>query len=458
MIGVRLGVGHHFSGGFDSSASAFFAATGITGTTEQQAVNTLVTSLKSAGLWSKMKAVYPFVTDNRNLLSYSEDFSNAYWNKYRMTITGDTTTAPNGTTTADTLSDTAVNDAHQLYASLLSMSPNTYTFGFYVKAKDSTKNLAIYPFTISGAGGTGGGGVILTQTGTFVANIGAGVSSYNSVNVGNGWYRISVTGYTTNTSELRPIIGFANGSNQTYLGDTTGVYIWGAQLELGSTATTYQPIATTQQSYISNQFKYNLVNPVDSDAAFRGVFNGGWTFSNQGALPNGTNGYMDTKLNQASVLTLNSSHFSYYSRTNSQIDGFSGTTASSVLVGCQLYLRGGSYNNEIRAVIGQSGAGQQEMVASNTNSQGFYTLKRTSDVNSAIFKNGISIATNTTQAIGVFGSYTLYLAARNNLNSAQYFDNRQCAFSSIGDGLTDTEATALYNAVQTFNTSLSRQV
>ena len=93
MIGVRLGVGHHFSGGFDSSASAFFAATGITGTTEQQAVNTLVTSLKSAGLWSKMKAVYPFVTDNRNLLSYTEDFSNAYWYKNAVTITTNTTNA-----------------------------------------------------------------------------------------------------------------------------------------------------------------------------------------------------------------------------------------------------------------------------------------------------------------------------------------------------------------------------
>ena len=38
------------------------------------------------------------------------------------------------------------------------------------------------------------------------------------------------------------------------------------------------------------------------------------------------------------------------------------------------------------------------------------------------------------------------------------YSNKQCAFASIGDGLTDAEALALYNAVQTFNTTLARQV
>jgi hypothetical protein len=52
----------------DPSASAFIAATGITGATQQSAVDALVKGLKADGIWSKMKAVYPFVTDNRNLL------------------------------------------------------------------------------------------------------------------------------------------------------------------------------------------------------------------------------------------------------------------------------------------------------------------------------------------------------------------------------------------------------
>ena len=45
------------------------------------------------------------------------------------------------------------------------------------------------------------------------------------------------------------------------------------------------------------QHKFNLKNPLDTDAAFRLVFSGGWTHSANGALPNGTNGYADTKVN-----------------------------------------------------------------------------------------------------------------------------------------------------------------
>jgi hypothetical protein len=45
-------------------------------------------------------------------------------------------------------------------------------------------------------------------------------------------------------------------------------------------------------------------------------------------------------------------------------------------------------------------------------------------------------------------------ASRNNAN---YFNN-EIAFSSIGDGLTDTEAANFYTAVQAYQTTLSRQV
>jgi hypothetical protein len=57
-------------------------------------------------------------------------------------------------------------------------------------------------------------------------------------------------------------------------------------------------------------------------------------------------------------------------------------------------------------------------------------------------------------------SNNVYFGASNvsTSNTAFYFSPRENAFASIGDGLTDTQATALYNAVQTFNTTLSRQV
>ena len=48
---------------------------------------------------------------------------------------------------------------------------------------------------------------------------------------------------------------------------------------------------------------------------------------------------------------------------------------------------------------------------------------------------------------------------RNSGGSTSYFyGNKQCAFASIGDGLTDADAVNFYNAVQTYQTTLNRQV
>jgi hypothetical protein len=62
--------------------------------------------------------------------------------------------------------------------------------------------------------------------------------------------------------------------------------------------------------------KFNFVNPLDTNAAFRLVFFGGWTHSANGALPNGTNAYADTFINPSLFLSQNDTHISYYTRTN----------------------------------------------------------------------------------------------------------------------------------------------
>jgi hypothetical protein len=46
---------------YDPDATAFFVAAGITDTTTKLAVNTMVLDMKSTGLWTKMRALYPFV-------------------------------------------------------------------------------------------------------------------------------------------------------------------------------------------------------------------------------------------------------------------------------------------------------------------------------------------------------------------------------------------------------------
>ena len=204
--------------------------------------------------------------------------------------------------------------------------------------------------------------------------------------------------------------------------------------------------------------KWNLKDPRDLDAAFRLVFNGGWTHSSNGATPNGTNGYADTKLNALSVLINQNYHLSHYSRTQktnaNEIDlGADNGTASSTLAIDQYYL----------GVSGKAfvagGFPTYSIVINNTDTLGLMVGTRTSTTSAKMFMDGSFLAQNTTANVGTLPNLRLYLSAINTAgNVAAEYSAKQTAFSSIGDGLTDTEAANLYTRVQAFQTSLSRQV
>jgi len=85
--------------------------------------------------------------------------------------------------------------------------------------------------------------------------------------------------------------------------------------------------------------KWNLKDPRDLDAAFRLGFNGGWTHSSTGALPNGSNAYANTYLAPSSVLSLNSTAFGLYSRTNADGNVWIGVETSPDY--CAMALRNG---------------------------------------------------------------------------------------------------------------------
>jgi hypothetical protein len=58
-------------GGVDPDAQAFITAAAITNPTQQAAINTLVVDLKGYSIWSKMKALYPFVGGRSTSHSYN---------------------------------------------------------------------------------------------------------------------------------------------------------------------------------------------------------------------------------------------------------------------------------------------------------------------------------------------------------------------------------------------------
>jgi hypothetical protein len=426
----------------------YLAATGITGETQVSAIYKLMSDLKAFGLWSKMKAVYPFVTDNRNLLDYTEDFSNAAWAKSNSNVTTNTATAPNGTLTADTLSDGTLNNLHYVSTSKIAFGQNgSNTSTIYAKA--NTLNY-LWMYFYNGSEPAGVAAWFNLSNGT-VGTVQSGLTA-SIENVGNGWYRCSITrNFNFTAAGSNCGYGVSNSDNvNSYLGTNKSIYIWGAQLELGSTATTYQPIATTQQAYIASQFKYNLVNPVDSDAAFRLVFNGGWTHSSTGATPNGVNGYADTNFNPLTNLNVNSNHQSVYLRTENTYQNVVdiGQTDNNWLSAVYWGVAGRTYiYNPTNAILITS------TTTTGSNNLSINTRRNSTDF--AFFNNNTKHGTNTSLNVSSFTSGNVTLASA---GGTLYFSPRQNSFTSIGDGLTDTEAANLYTIVQNFQTSLNRQV
>jgi len=200
--------------------------------------------------------------------------------------------------------------------------------------------------------------------------------------------------------------------------------------------------------------KWNLKDPQDLDAAFRLVFNGGWTHSSTGATPNGTNGYSNTYLDSANNLSLNNGHFSFYSRTNA-------TTASIRIDMGSLKSAPDSYSDLVLSASNLTyfrfnNSATYDSTASAT-TLGFFTGSRTTSNIIRTFRNGTQIITGTA-ASNSTSAIDFYIGASNNNGTAQYFSNRECAFASLGDGLTNTEAANFYTAVQAYQTTLGRSI
>lgn len=233
---------------------------------------------------------------------------------------------------------------------------------------------------------------------------------------------------------------------QTLVTDLKGYGIWTKMKALypfvGGTSTTH---------------KYNLKDPQDTDGAFRLVFSGGGTHSSTGWLPNGTNGFADTKLVPNASLTFNNTHLSLYSRTNVVTNAWNGASNSYLPIFAMM-LR--SSDNPNLVYFDGYDYSAHRIYATNTDSRGLFIANITSSTSQKIIKNGSVLVTNTTaQTQSALPSYSMYLGNRNDAGVITgTYDNKELAFASIGDGLNDTEASNFYTAVQAFQTTLGRNV
>jgi len=204
----------------------------------------------------------------------------------------------------------------------------------------------------------------------------------------------------------------------------------------------------TSQSDMANQMKYNFMNPLDTNAAFRLQWVGGWIYSRTGALPNGTNAYADTSLNPSVALVgqQNNMHVSYYSRTN--ING-NMDIGLSTWTPPYTYM----YIRISNLIASRFNTGNAENSTSNTNSLGLFILNRTLSTSLTFFRNGnpTVLSQNST---GISNGNIL-LGGNTAISD---YSNKQCAFASIGNGLTDFQADIFSTLVNNLQKELNRAV
>jgi len=205
-----------------------------------------------------------------NLALYSEDFTNG-WSLEGATISSNTNTAPDGNTTADRISESAITDVHRIYRSAYTItSGTTYTYSLFVLK--GTSRYCRLVFNQQGNAAVWAAAQFDLDTLTFTSGVGSGGGTFSGATISqlpnSSWIRITISASLATTSAFA-FFALSNGTAisssdsrgcNSYLGSTSNnLIIWGAQLELGAYATTIIPTTTASATRIADSFSRNNI-------------------------------------------------------------------------------------------------------------------------------------------------------------------------------------------------------
>jgi hypothetical protein len=172
-----------------------------------------------------------------NLFLRSQEFDNASWFKLSMSSTANSTVAPDGSTTADTITTTAGIGTDYFGQTLTIPSGLTYVASVY--AKYSNAQWLRFRAVAAVAGNSSTWFDIQNGTlGTVESGLTASITS-----VGNGWYRCTIAFTAISASpDFRLQASTTDGAASQSIG--LSVILWGAQLEQRSSVTAYTATTT----------------------------------------------------------------------------------------------------------------------------------------------------------------------------------------------------------------------
>lgn len=186
-----------------------------------------------------------------NLVRYSQALDTvSTYSTSSVTLTPNATIAPDGTLTGALLrEDTSVNSPHAFTFSAVGLSTNTqYVLSCYFKPYSNDRRIN-YQFHTNPATSYAQEFLDVTMSTIDTTATVTGVFTNPSGSITsatNGWYRASLSATIGTNTNIQFVILLYNALSQNYTGNgTSGVYIWGPQVQPGSQATAYVPTSAT---------------------------------------------------------------------------------------------------------------------------------------------------------------------------------------------------------------------
>jgi hypothetical protein len=175
-----------------------------------------------------------------NLVLRSEEFDNGSWIKSNASVTANATTSPSGLLNGDALIENTATANHEIVQTTSVTTGVSYTFAIYVKANGRDK------FKIQLANQFAATALAYYDLVTGLTYSVGAAAAASMTSVGNGWFRCIITSTATSTgTAIHYSTLVSTGTTTTYLGNgTSGVFLWGAQLEAGAYATSYIPTSS----------------------------------------------------------------------------------------------------------------------------------------------------------------------------------------------------------------------